>query len=737
MNKNLKFVIWIVSVLIFAFVVGRFREPFEVNKPITTTAQYAGRGHVSGHATPTVPSPSPVSSPATTPATSVAVAPPNSTSTAGSAPAPVNTCSAAATTTVINTARGARTVVATTLPVSDLYQMIDSSPSCISGVVFRNGVNAVHVVRTNGNTFDVNLSDEGGKAALMTKLASAHVPFGVVPVDPVAGFVSNNFGTILMVGLAILFFVGLRRAQAAQMGKMTGMGKSRGKDVSKGTDKVAKVTFKDVAGADEAVKELRRVVKGIVGAQIYSEFGAELPRGIMLKGPPGTGKTLLARAVANETDGNFIAESGSGFVEMLVGVGAARVRELFATARKTVAETKKPYIIFIDEIDAVGGKRSSGMGSGGNREAEQTLNELLVQMDGIIDNEGIIIIGATNRIDMLDEALLRPGRFEVHVNVDLPDRAGREAIFAIHVGKRPLAANVTMAALADRTFGYSGAEIKAICNRASIIAAERFAARLNSMVASGMTPAQARLELTKEVTLNDFDEGIDFVRYGNADPGKQSRMRVEDKENTSVHESGHACAAVVAPGVDPVVKITIMNRSKALGYVQTMPDNDRVSFTRTQALSRIVMAMAGRAAQQVILGTCDTGASNDFEQATDMARKMVASWGMSRLGPISVGQRGAGPFGGGGGNASYGDDLSNEIDREWRYIVDLCYAAAVKIVTADKERLMALHEILMKQETVLAGEWKALMERYPSKIKWEDLDLPLDFTSMAAAKSEE
>ena len=591
-------------------------------------------------------------------------------------------------------------------------------------MIFYNGQSSVHVLRSDRDPNTVNLSDEGGKSALMNKLAAANVPFTVVEVDPVAKFVSNNIGTIIFVGVMLLMYFGVKRAQAAQMGKMSSMGKSRGKDVKGEGANIQKVTFKEVAGCDEAVTELRRVVKGIVGAQVYAEFGAELPRGLLLVGPPGTGKTLLAKAVANETDGSFIAASGSGFVEMLVGVGAARVREMFDTARKTVAKTKKPYIIFIDEIDAVGGKRSTGMASGSNKESEGTLNQLLVEMDGVVSNEGIIVIGATNRKDMLDEALLRPGRFEVHINVDLPDHAGRVAIFKIHVGKRPLAGNVTMEALADRTFGYSGAEIKGICNRASIIAAERFQAKIDQMVTGGMTVVAARAELAKEVTLHDFDEGVDFIRYGNADEAKQSRMRIEDKENTSIHEGGHACAAVVAPGVDPVVKITIMRRSKALGYVQTMPDTDRVSFTRTQALSRIVMAMAGRAAQEEHLGTCDTGASNDFEQASDMARRMVTSWGMSRLGPISVGERGPSPFGNGGGNASFGSDLGNEIDREWRYIVNLCYSAAVQIVRADKERLMALHEQLMKKETVLAGEWKELMAAYPSKIKWTDLLLP-------------
>jgi cell division protease FtsH len=716
MNKKLKFVLWIVGVFIFAVICGHFRTPGQVNMPNPNGYHYVRGG--SGHTAPAVSS-SAAGAPTSTPA---AATPPAS----SAGPPAASACPAAIAQTVM-TARGARTVPQTTLPLSAFYQLIDNQPGCISNVTFYNGETSVRVDRLDVAPVTVDLSDDGGKQALMNKLIASKVPFTVTPVDPVASFVSNHIGLIIM--LVIGFFV---ISSLGKMGKkgltgMGGMGKSRGKDVSKDMTGVKKVTFNDVAGCDEAVKELRRVCKGIVSAGVYEQFGAKIPRGIMLKGPPGTGKTLLARAVANEVDGNFVAESGSAFVEMLVGVGASRVRELFDTARKTVAQTKKPYIIFIDEIDAIGGKRGSGLGSGSNKEHEQTLNQILVEMDGIVSNEGIIIIGATNRMDMLDDALLRPGRFEVHVNVDLPDRFGRVKIFQIHTRKRPLARGVTMDQLADRTFGYSGAEIEGICNRASIIAAERYQSQLDAAVASGMTPAAARAEFAGEVTIEDFDEGIDCIRYGNADESKQARMREEDKGNTAVHEAGHACAAVCAPGVDPVVKITIMRRSKALGYVQTMPDTDRVSFTRTQALSSIVMAMAGRAAQEAILGTCDTGASNDFQQASSMARNMVTKWGMSRLGPISVGEQQAGPFGGGAGNAAFGDTLANEIDVEWRYITTLCYKAAKRIVTSDKARLQALTDLLMKKETVLAVEWKALLEQYPTQVKWEDLELPKSF----------
>lgn len=606
------------------------------------------------------------------------------------------------------------------LTSSELNQLIDEKPACITNVVFVNGENDVKIELSNKQHTEVTVSDAGGKEALQAKLEKAKIRFQTVQKyeSPLLAALSPLL--FLAVVLAYVAFMGSR--QRNQMGGMSRMGKARSADAT-ANDSIAKVGFKDVAGCPEAVKELQRLVEGHLNGEVYDEFGAKLPKGILLVGPPGTGKTLLAKAVANETEGTFEAVSGSEFVQMFVGVGALRVRELFQRGRALAEKTKKLHIIFIDEIDAVGRQRGNGY-SGGNDEREQTLNQLLTEMDGAYSNNGIIVIAATNRVDILDTALLRPERFDSKVTVDLPDAAGREAIFAIHTKNRPLAKEVTLAGLAQRTFGYSGAEIKGVCNRALVIAAERYAAQRKELRRSGLSADECKAQLVKEVTKEDFDEGVDFVRYGASDADKQSRMKETDKINTAYHEAGHAVASVVAPEADPVVKITIMRRSMALGYVQTMPDTDRVSFTKQQALSRIVMAMAGRAAQEVFLNTVDAGASNDFQQASDMARRMVATWGMSRLGPISVGEQAQGPFGGGGGSSTFGQDFGNEIDREVRYITNMCYKAALAIVKADSERINALVKILMEKETVLADEWQDLLKQYPSAIDWSALPLP-------------
>ncbi len=526
------------------------------------------------------------------------------------------------------------------------------------------------------------------------------------------------FGLMLAVSLAVGWIQRRFMSGGAAGGVSNTFNKTKSKDVGNLGARADKVTFEDVAGQDEAVTELKRVVKNILDRGVYAEFDGELPSGILLLGPPGTGKTMLAKALATESDGAMAALAGSDFVEMFVGVGAARIRDEFTKARETVDKTGKPYIIFIDEFDAIGGKRGAGGPAGGNSERENTLNQLLVEMDGVQTNKGILILAATNRAEMLDEALLRPGRFDAHIQVDLPDVLGREKIFNVHTRKKKLASGVTTKLLAQRTYGYSGAEIKGACNRAAIIAAERWVAEAEKLKLAGKTAAEIKAELPKEIRLTDFDEGIDFVRLGGAKVGAQSRMPVEEKLNTTVHEGGHALAAAVLKGSDPVVKITVMRRARALGYVQYMPDTDRVSFSDEQAIARIICAMAGRAAQEVYLNKIDTGASNDFEQASDMAYRMVTKWGMSRLGRISVGDRGAGisATGGHGGSLPYGSNLANEIDAEWRRIVDECYKIARYIVETEKVRMDALVQELQRDETMLAPRWAEFLEQYPSAV---------------------
>lgn len=681
-RTNLKFFLWVVGVALFAFVAGRFVEPGIVganNK--TTITQTTGRGHVSS----------------------------------GQAPSTVQPTQPSA-------GRGAATQPAETLSVSELYRLITEQPQTIRTLIFVNGKHEVIVERDGKPKVTVKVPDDGGKQDLRTKALNAKIAIAVqeFKVDPVLGFMQYMGPALLIVGVIVLIYF-LQRRQAMNAGR--GVGASKAKDAS--TVDVIKTRFRDVAGCDEAIKELRRVVQGLVGREMYTRFGAELPRGILLVGPPGTGKTLLAKAVAGEAEGSFDITSGSDFVEMYVGVGASRVRDMFTKARAKVAESSKPHIIFIDEIDAVGGKRGGGASQNSNSEREQTLNAILVEMDGMVSNEGIIVIAATNRVDMLDDALLRPGRFDAHVTVDLPDKSGREAIFAIHLANKTLARTVTLSGLAHRTFGYSGAEIKGVTNRAAILAAERYAKARHDLEMSGVSAAEIAKQLPAEITLEDFDEGIDFVRYGNASPSKQRNMNKKDITNTAYHEAGHACVSQVFPDSDPVVKITILRRSRALGYVQYMPENDRVSFTREQAIARMVTAMAGRAAQEKFLGTVDTGASNDFEQATDIARKMVTLWGMSELGRISVGDRQPGPFAGsGGGHAGVGPALADEIDRVWRQIVEDCYQAAKAIIEADSARIEKLAQKLLEKETVLADEFRALCEEAPSQVDIKSIKLP-------------
>lgn len=602
------------------------------------------------------------------------------------------------------------------LNFSELLKVVENEPQSISRIVFINGAHRVVLERHGQKPVSIAIP-EGGEQELLAKASKSQVHVaaneGIVP-----DWIQALLPLGIIIGVMVLLWYMSQRNQRNMF-----QGPINGQNTGPAANAIKKVTFKEVAGCDEAVEELRRIVKGLVDADTYKAFGAKIPRGVLLKGPPGTGKTLLAKAVAGETDGSFDGISGSDFVEMFVGVGASRVRAKFAEGRAKVKATGKPFILFIDELDSVGGKRGGGLGNGGHQEREQTLNAILVEMDGIKDNDGIIIIGATNRFDMLDEALLRPGRFEVHVNVDLPDLAGREKIFAIHTRKKPLAPSASLATMAGLTYGYSGAEIEGACNRAAIIAAERYAAQRRKHVSDGLTDAEIDKVLRKEITLADLEEGAAVIKYGAPLTSRQKVLLEKDRLNTAYHESGHACVAARMKHANPVSKITIMMRGKALGYVQQMPDHDQVSLSDKQAISRIVVAMAGRAAQEVYTDTVDAGASNDFEQATGMARYMVTKWGMSRLGQISVGDRGESPFGGpSGGTIAYGADLANEIDREVMRIVRQCYQMARLIVEQDRERMETLCRLLMEKETVLRPEFEQLLSAIPSNVKDAELE---------------
>ncbi|MBK9141484.1 MAG: AAA family ATPase [Candidatus Melainabacteria bacterium] len=602
----------------------------------------------------------------------------------------------------------------------ELFDLMKSSPDSIASITIFNGSDRITLLRSdNGNRYYVTLPERGGTEAVIALAQEKSIAWKA-ETDSTAtlrGFFFS-FGPFLILG-GILVFFWYRNRQGGAAGGPGGMGfaKSRATDHDAEGADVRKVTFNDVAGCDEAIKEMRRIARGLRRRKLYAFFGAKLPKGIILEGPPGTGKTLLARALAGETDGTFSSTSGSDFVEMFVGVGASRVRDTFEKGRKKVKETGKPHIIFIDEIDAVGGKRGGGTGESSNSEREQTLNAILVEMDGMKNNEGLILVAATNRADMLDNALLRPGRFDSQITVDLPNKEGRSAIFAIHTRKKPLAENISCDLLAARSYGYSGAEIEGACNRAALLAAERYGADIPEDASEAEIEAALR-KAGAVISLADFDEGVDFVRFGSADPAKQKAMAEDDKRNTAVHEAGHACVSDVMPGADPVVKITIMNRSKALGYVQNMPSDDRYGLTDEQIIARMVTCMAGRAAQEVILGKSDTGAANDFEQASQYAYNMVTRWGMSRLGHISVGRGGTGMRGmsGSGPIANYGPGLADRIDDEWMRIVEECYKMARAIVEKDRTRIEALAKTLLEKETVLGDEWNAFTAQNPSRV---------------------
>jgi cell division protease FtsH len=484
-----------------------------------------------------------------------------------------------------------------------------------------------------------------------------------------------------------------------------------------------KNTFADVAGQPEAISRLREVCEWLKEPEVYNRHDAQLPRGILLVGPPGTGKTLLARALAGEADASMFHTTGSSFVEMYVGVGASRVRALFEDARRQRQRTQKPVLIFIDEIDAVGGARGNGTSS--NSEREQTLNQLLTEMDGFKENEGIIVLAATNRSDMLDAALKRKGRFDLEVFVDLPDVSGREAIFKVHSRKKKLDGNVDFALIARRTFGFSGADIEAACNEAAVIAARKQSGLDKKSKAEAAAKAEAETQANGTsqilippsspagsgpgpvtlITTDMLDEAISIVEAGEARKDRLQAMTLEDKQQTAFHELGHAVVTLVLNG-DPITKITILPRGRALGYVQTHTEADRWNMTKEQMLKRITSAMAGRIAQEIFMNTIDTGASSDFQQANNMAKLMVTQFGMSKLGRIYLADSQT-PVA-----MQVGPRLADAIDSEVQAIVQQCEEQARELLTKYESPIRALSGVLIEKETMLGPDllarWEAL-----------------------------
>ena len=500
----------------------------------------------------------------------------------------------------------------------------------------------------------------------------------VVDVAPRA----QNWGGILITLLPILLMIGflwylMRGMRGGGDGAMQ-FGKSKARMI---TEENSQTLFKDVAGVEEAKNDLFEVVEFLKNPGKFHALGARIPHGVLMVGPPGSGKTHLAKAVAGEAKVPFFSISGSDFVEMFVGVGAARVRDLFENAKKNA-----PCIVFIDEIDAVGRRRGMNV-NGGNDEREQTLNALLVEMDGFESKHDIIIIAATNRPDVLDPALLRPGRFDRQVVVDAPDVKGREAILRIHARGKPLAKNVELKTVAKRTPGFVGADLENLINEAALVAAR--AGR-------------------KEIVPPDLDEAADRVVMG---PERRSRV-ISDREKkvTAYHEAGHALAAQLLERADPVHKITIVPRGRALGYVMQFPDEDRVSVTRLALLDRIGVALAGRATEEIVFQDVTTGAQNDFQQATDIAMRMVTRWGMSDvLGKIALSSSSDSYLGEIEGNRSYSEETAKIIDTEVKAIIDAQYSRIIDILEEQREVLEGIVAVLLERETLHAEEFAALM----------------------------
>lgn len=594
----------------------------------------------------------------------------------------------------------ATSILITFLLLSMLYSFLaqgNNTPEqlSLSSLVTDIRAGTVSTVVVSGDKLTVSYADgteKEGKKEDNTALSETLVNYGLtseelskvsIEVENEGGFRYWFFSLapILVPLLLILVFVWYlsRQVKGAGMQAFT-FGQSKARIIDP-KDKNSRITFSEVAGAKEAKEELTEIVDFLKNPKKFLEIGARIPKGVLLMGAPGTGKTLLARAVAGEAGVPFFSISGSEFVEMFVGVGASRVRDLFQMAKRAA-----PAIIFVDEIDAVGRVRGTGVG-GGNDEREQTLNQILVEMDGFEPSEKVIVMAATNRPDVLDPALLRPGRFDRRVTIDLPDREGREEILKIHARKKPLAEDVNLTIIAERTPGFSGADLHSLMNEGAILAAR---------------------EDRKKVAQFDLIRSIEKVMMG---PERKSHiLGKKEKEITAYHEAGHALVASILPYSDPVHKISIISRGRAAGYTLKLPLDDKKMQSRNEFLDDIAVSLGGYVAEEMIFGDLTTGPSNDLQVLTALARDMVTKYGMSPLGPIALeGEGGRAMFGRGINEKEYSPDVSAKIDAEVKKIIDEAHAKAVSIMTTHRKTLDAIAHLLVEKETIEREDFEKLL----------------------------
>jgi len=574
---------------------------------------------------------------------------------------------------------------------SELIRQVEAQPSTVELVVFNPSRRSIEAT-VSGREWKVAYPSDESQIKFQNLLGRQGVAFDSKGTGGSSwGFLVYLLPFVLFIGLWIFL---MRRMQGGG-GKIMSFGKSRAKRMSPDTPKV---TFKDVAGADEAVEELHEIKEFLEDSKKFQALGARIPKGVLLYGPPGTGKTLLARAVAGEAEVPFFSISGSDFVEMFVGVGASRVRDLFEQAKQA-----SPCIIFVDEIDAVGRHRGAGLG-GGNDEREQTLNQLLVEMDGFEVKDNIILIAATNRPDILDPALLRPGRFDRQIVVDRPDRNGRRQILEVHTKGKPIDSDIDLDTLAAGTPGFTGADLANLVNEAALLAARRGRKTIGEL---------------------ELEEGIMRVIAG---PEKKTRLLSEHERNvTAYHEMGHALVGHYLPNCDPVHKISVISRGQALGYTISLPREDRFLQTKSALTDDLAMTLGGRAAEELVFHEITTGAANDLEKVTHTAKQMVMRYGMSeKLGPRTLGRNHDMPFLGRdmGAAPDYSDEIAREIDDEIRRIVGEAQEQAAIVLTEHIDELHAISQLLTERETIDKNQFERLLAGEPKESVFAEPEAP-------------